>query len=257
SADEPAPMYDGCFDSFTDTDVDVGACQYGDTASSRSIVLFGDSHAMMWFPALDAIAEQRHDQLVALAKATCPPLDLEVFSPDLDEWYWQCDTWREGAVAEIEALHPAVIVLGFSREYGVSNDQVLVYGSAWMNGLAEMIRTLRSTGADVVVIGPVPYPPFDVPDCLAAHLYNPYVCSMPDKAPWYDAAGVAAEEKVVQAAGATYVDVQRWFCSAATCYTLIGNKVAYRDDNHISATYASWLAPALAAELELDTHDKL
>jgi peptidoglycan/LPS O-acetylase OafA/YrhL len=255
SADEPSPMWDGCFDGFTDTE--VNSCDYGDTASSRSIVLFGDSHAMMWFPAIDAIANQRHYQLVALAKATCPPLDLEVFSPDLDEWYWQCDTWREAAVARIEALHPAVVILGFSREYGVSNDQVLVYGTAWMNGLAEMIRTLRATGAKVVVMGPVPYPPFLVPDCLAAHLDNPWVCSMPDKAPWYVVQGVAAEEKVVEAAGGSYVDVQPWFCTTKTCLTLIGNIVAYRDDNHITATYASWLTPAVAAVLDLETDGEL
>ncbi len=252
SADEPAPFYDGCFDSFTDTE--VHACDYGDTSSARSVVLFGDSHALMWFPAVDAIAEERHVHLVALAKATCPPLALEVFSPDLDEWYSQCDDWRAAAIERIEELRPGVVILGFSREYGVGNDHVSVYGAAWMHGLAEMIATLRATGRAVVVIGPVPYPPFVVPDCLAQYLDDPTQCSMPDRAPWYDAAGVAAEEAVVRRAGGTYVDTQRWFCTASRCLTMIGGMVAYRDDNHISATYASYLTPALGAQLALDTH---
>jgi peptidoglycan/LPS O-acetylase OafA/YrhL len=255
SADEPPPFYDGCFDGFTDTT--VHACEYADTAARRSIVLFGDSHALMWFPAIDAIADQHHLELVALAKATCPPLDLEVFSPDLDEWYWQCNSWRKAALARIDALHPALVVLGFSREYGVGNDHVLVYGPTWMRGLAEMIHSLRATGARVVVIGPVPYPPFLVPDCLAQYLDDPTQCSMPDESPWYDSAGVAAEESVVRRAGASYIDVQHWFCTAQRCLTMIGGIVAYRDDNHVSATYARWLTPAFAAELAVVTGGSL
>ncbi len=247
SSDAPVPFFDGCFDSFATTA--VNGCDYGDVASSRSVVLFGDSHAMMWFPALEEIALSRHVHLVALAKATCPPLDLEVFSPDLGEWYWQCDDWRQAALQRIEALRPAVVVLGFSREYGLSNDHVEVYGTAWMNGLAEMVRRLRGLGADVVVIGPVPYPPFRVPDCLAQHPEDPTQCSMPDRAPWYDAAGVRAEESVVERAGGSYIDVQRLFCTPAHCLTMIGAIVAYRDDNHISATYAAYLAPVIAAAL--------
>jgi len=253
--DEAAPFWDGCFDNFTD--VTVHPCDYGDPGGKRSVVLFGDSHAFMWFPAVAAVASAHHDRLVALAKATCPPLELEVFSPDLDEWYSACDQWRGAVLARIAALHPQVVVLGFSREYGVGNDHVLVYGRAWLHGLQAMVRLLRRDGAEVVVIGPVPYPPWVVPDCLAGHLGDASYCRMNDRAPWYNGAGVRAEEAAVAAAGGSYIDVHPWFCAKGSCATLVGNMIVYRDDNHLSKTYATWLAPAMSAALAAATDGRL
>lgn len=249
--DEGPPFYDGCFDSFTATA--VHPCNYGETGSSRSIVLFGDSHALQWFPAFENIATSEDFHLVAAAKATCPPIDVAVFSPDLDKWYTQCTTWRNAVVTRIENLQPVVVVLGFSREYGVSNDHVLVDGPAWMNGLNEMISTLESTGARVVVLGDDPYPPRSVPDCLSAHLSAATRCLIPEAPPASNPIGIYAEAQAVTAAGAAYIDTRPWFCSAAWCDALVENMLVYRDDNHITSTYARWLTPVLQAQLALST----
>jgi hypothetical protein len=34
---------------------------------------------------------------------------------------------------------------------------------------------------------------------------------------------------------------------------IVGNLLVYHDDNHITATYASWLTPAVGARLEAVT----
>lgn len=249
--DEAPPFYDGCFDSFTATA--VHNCNYGQTGSSQSIVLFGDSHALQWFPAFQSIATTEGFHLVAAAKATCPPIDIPVFSPDLDEWYSQCTTWRNAVVTRIENLQPAVVVLGFSREYGVSNDHVLVDGPAWMAGLTEMINTLESTGAKVVVLGDDPYPPRSVPDCLSAHLSAATRCLVPEALPASNPIGIYAEAQAVTAAGAAYIDTRPWFCWAGLCDAMVENMLVYRDDNHITSTYANWLTPAVQAQLALAT----
>lgn len=251
AADEATPFADGCFDGFTTTAVNT--CRYGDTSSPRSIVLFGDSHALMWFPAFDNIATSEGWLLVAAAKATCPPVDLQIFSPDLEEPYVQCTQWRDAEVARIRALHPAVVVLGFSREYGVGNDHVLVDGAAWMEGLSTMIRTLRQSGAKVVVMGDVPYPSGLVPECLATHLTDATACLVPKAPPNYDVAGIAEERAVVTKAGGSYLDTEPWFCAAKDCAALVENMLVYRDDNHITASYATWLTPVIHAELTLAT----
>ena len=49
------------------------ACVYGDRGARTTVVLFGDSHAMQYFPALQRIAGRRHWRLVELTKAACPP----------------------------------------------------------------------------------------------------------------------------------------------------------------------------------------
>src|SRR5207248_2397710 len=92
--DKARPFVDGCFDDFTDAT--VRCCHYADKSSSRRLVLFGDSHAVQWFPAAEEVARRRSWDLAVLAKATCPPIDVRVFSPNLGRDYDECSSWRRG-----------------------------------------------------------------------------------------------------------------------------------------------------------------
>jgi peptidoglycan/LPS O-acetylase OafA/YrhL len=251
ASDEATPFVDGCFDGFTDNS--VNPCNYGDVTAppSKTVVLFGDSHALMWFPAFDNLANEFGWHLIPQAKATCPPINITVYSPSLGGWYTGCNQWRAAVVARIQALHPALVVLGFSREYGIPDDHVVVDGAAWMQGLSSMMTTLRATGAQVVLMGDVPYPQTGlVPDCLSAHLTDAVACTMPKQYPYYNPSGVGQEEAVAAAAGASYINTQPWFCYDLTCAVIVNNILVYRDDNHITATYASWLTPVIGADLE-------
>jgi hypothetical protein len=248
-ADVPVPLNDGCFDGFTDASVHT--CLYGNTTSSRTIVLFGDSHAVMWFPAIDNLAIQKHDALVVMAKATCPPIDITTFSPDLGRPYTECNEWRAAELRRMTALRPAIVILGFSREYGIADDHVVVDGPAWLSGLAEMITTVkRDTGARVVLMGDDPYPQQSVPDCLSQHLNDTPACAIPKHYPFYNPGGIPQEKAVAASTGAGYVDTDPWFCLASTCSVIVGNVLIYRDDNHITTTYANWLTPVIGAHLD-------
>lgn len=251
AGDVPAPE-DGCLDGFTDTS--VHPCVYGDTSSHRSIVLFGDSHAIQWFPAIDNLANQQHDALVVMTKATCPPISITVYSPDLGRTYTECNEWRTAELQRMTTLRPAVVILGFSREYGIADDHVIVDGSAWLSGLTDMITTIeQNSGARVVLMGDDPYPQQSVPDCLSQHLDDTPTCSIPKHYPFYNPSGIPQEKAVAAATGAGYVDTDPWFCISSTCTVIVGNMLVYRDDNHITATYANWLTPVIGAHLEVAT----
>jgi peptidoglycan/LPS O-acetylase OafA/YrhL len=252
SADIPVPEGDGCFNGFTDAT--VHPCLFGDSASSRTVVLFGDSHALQWFPAIDALANQQSDALVVMAKATCPPIDITVFSPELGRDYTECNEWRATELQRMAALRPAVVILGFSREYGIVDDHVVVDGQAWLSGLAEMITTVEhDTGARVVLMGDDPYPQQSVPDCLSQHLDDTPPCSIPRHYPFYNPSGIPQEKALAASTGAGYIDTDPWFCISTTCTVIVGNMLVYRDDNHISATYAHWLTPVIGAHMEVAT----
>ena len=78
----------------------------------------------------------------------------------------------------IRGERPALVVLGAARHYGdVYHFQV--YGRPWISGLARMVREVRATGAQVIVLGPTPKPRVDVPDCLSRHLRNAVACTTP------------------------------------------------------------------------------
>jgi peptidoglycan/LPS O-acetylase OafA/YrhL len=248
ASDLPAPEDNGCLNSYTDAA--VHPCVYGDTSSATNIVLFGDSHALQWFPAIDNLANQQNDAVVVMTKATCPPIDISVYNPTLGRNYTECDKWKSAELARLATLHPAVVILGFSREYGIADEHVVVDGQAWLSGLREMITNIEdSTGARVVLMGDDPYPQRDVPQCLSVNLSNTPACSIPKHYPYYNPGGIGQEQAVASSAGAGYVDTDPWFCISTTCSVIVGNLLVYRDDNHITASYASWLTPAVGAQL--------
>ena len=108
---------------------------------------------------------------------------------------------------------------------------------------------MRATGARVVVLGPTPKPKVDVPDCLSRHLRNAVACTTPPQVA-LDTGGVRAERQAVQRAGGSYLDVTPWLCTRSTCMVMVGNLLAYRDDNHLTTTYTTWVSPLLGYHLD-------
>ncbi|MEY8016624.1 SGNH hydrolase domain-containing protein [Mycobacterium servetii] len=53
-------------------------CATGDTASTTTVALLGDSHATMWAPAFQHIAMRRHWRLETLGKGACTPMGLPI-----------------------------------------------------------------------------------------------------------------------------------------------------------------------------------
>jgi peptidoglycan/LPS O-acetylase OafA/YrhL len=244
--DKAAPFVDGCHVSYTGTR--SPRCGYGDPDAKTTVVLFGDSHATQWFPALERIAVARHWRLVSLTKTTCPPVEISIVSPVLGRAYTECDRWRAASLARIRAEHPIAVVLGVARHYGDVYG-FTVYGGPWLAGLAATVRDVRAAGAAAVLLGPTPKPAGDVPDCLSEHLSDATACATP-RARAVNAAGMRAERAATVRAGGTYVDVSRWICAPTSCPAVVGRLLVYRDDNHLTTGYPAWLAPVLAAELD-------
>lgn len=246
AADKAAPFVDGCLSSWTDPE--PTGCYYADTASPDTVLLMGDSHAAQWFPAFDDIARSRQLRLQLLGKSACPPLRMPVFSPYLGREYTECEQWLTRAIADVRTVRPRVVVLGVARHYG-EDYHFTVYSSEWYAGLARTVAEVRAAGAPVLVFGPIPKPPQDVPDCLSAHLTDVQRCTMP-QGPVLNAAGIRAERSAVLAAGGQYFDLSELLCAAGGCPVVVGNDLVYRDDNHLTPEYARWLGPVLGAELD-------
>jgi hypothetical protein len=60
-----------------------------------------------------------------------------------------------------------------------------------------------------------------------------------------DAAFAAAEGAAVDAAGGTYVDLTPYICGESTCPVIVDDLLVYRDVNHLTTAFVSYLAPAL------------
>jgi len=59
--------------------------------------------------------------------------------------------------------------------------------------------------------------------------------------------GIAAEEAATTEGGGHYADLTELFCTTERCPAIVGNTLAYRDDNHVTIEYAQVLAPVIGA----------
>ena len=244
AADKPDVFYNGCVRAWLE--VGVPTCESGDTSSPTTVALVGDSHAAMWEPALEPVARAQNWRLSTMAKVTCPLQDLPIRSPYLGRDYTECVQWRGEVLQRLAADRPQLVLLGMSRRYG-SDFGFTSYSRPWLDALTALVSELReTTGARVLVLGPVPDPHSVVPVCVSGELGEANACA-PPRAEAINADGIAAEAAATRRGGGQYADMTDLFCATAICPVIIGSDLVFRDDNHVTTTYARRLQPVLGA----------
>ncbi|MGI8945857.1 MAG: acyltransferase family protein [Thermoleophilaceae bacterium] len=220
-------------------------CVYGNPRSDTTVVLFGNSHAMHWFPAIERIAKERDWRLVALTRAGCAIADVKFSS--------RCDSWREDTLRRIEEDEkPARVILGTSTAMSlgvvVDGDRLSRAGSVpfLRRGFERVLRRLRDTGARVTVLKSLPRPPRDVPSCVSRQPKRLERCAF---AKWRDPAGAYDSVSATTVDGTEVLDASPIVCPDGRCPAVMGNALVYRDDNHFTATFARTLSPWLETRL--------
>jgi peptidoglycan/LPS O-acetylase OafA/YrhL len=249
--DQPKTYGDGCH--LDQPSTTIPDCVYGDRASPTVVVLFGDSHAAEWFPALARLAADRDWRLVSLTKSACTPAQLTVWNADFKRAYGECDTWREAAVARIGAEHPDLVIVGSSHPYtsaGTGGPAPSDGGRALRAGLSQILQRLRPLAGAVALIGDTPKFDADPPDCLSQHLDDVLACAEP-RARTVDAAWLDVEAALAVEAGVTLVDPTAWACPTDPCPVVIGRYLVFRDQHHLATPFVTALRTKLADALPL------
>ena len=246
----PRMYADGCHLDLPETE--SPECVYGNPSSKTTVVLFGDSHAMQWFPALHELAKERDWRLVGLSKSACPPAEIRVYSTGLRREYRECAEWRGRTLERIiREENPSLIVTSMLNRYRAREDgEGLDRGAsneAVVEGYASTLRKLRSTGAPVAVIEDVPSPDKDVPECVSRSLDRLQDCAFSRRgALGQPRVNVRAAEEV---GGASLVDPTPVVCPGRTCPAVIGDALVYRNGAHLTRTYVRSLTPWLGEHL--------
>ena len=249
--DLPAPYVDGCHVSAEGTD--SVACTYGDPAATRTVVMFGDSHALSWFPAVDRLAREQGWRFVSLTKSACSSVDISQWNANLKRVYSECDAWREGALRRIEAERPALVLVTNSRSFSaVAPDGTLLEdaerAAAWRDGISRTLGRLEAAADQVVLIADTPRSIVDVPVCLSEHPDDTLACATPVERAM-SPAWLAEEEAAAARSGVGFVDPTRWVCPSGPCPAVIGNFMVFRDEHHLAPPFASALAGRLGDAL--------
>ncbi|GAA1954402.1 acyltransferase family protein [Agromyces allii] len=224
-------------------------CSFGQESSGpdatgatdvATVVLFGDSHAGRWFPAMQAAFAGQPVHLVTLTKSGCR--SIESASTWADSPNASCSAWRTAAMAWIVDESPDLTVLAdhLGRPVAGREDR---YEQQWSAATASTLARFPDP-TRVAVLAETPE--FDVspPICLARHPESADACDEP-RTRAVNASAVRAVRSAAEAAGARFVDFTDWFCNAERCPTVIGNHLVYGDEHHVTATFSASMGPVV------------
>ena len=228
--ERPGVYGDGCHVNYGETK--SGYCTYGDKESSKTIVLYGDSHAAQWFPTLDKMATERGIKLVSLTKSACPAVDAK--RPDQGAFKQvHCTKWRENSIKRIAEIQPLAVITSSFQYFTPSNNKI-TRAQWWNDGQRKLLKGLRGSTNNLIYISDTPRPLRDIPNCLASR--DSKVCDSTERS------------KVSVIRGFDVINPNPWLCSSY-CPAIVEGTVAYRDASHISVDMALKLLPKLEAAL--------
>lgn len=216
----------------------------GGPEPDHTVVMVGDSHIIQWAPAMAEVGRQENWQVQLMARRGCRlaapvgPLG-PASSTDM------CWSWRVNVLTALERIRPdAVVVVGSRTSTSASHDTVIpAEARAW--------RRLAAVGIPVVTIRDNPRFGFDVPACLESHP-DGVGCARPRTDVYSPVNPVETAEGVPPSA--VHLDLTRFLCGVRLCEGTAGNVLIYRDDNHLTATYAATLTRPLHNSLRAKAH---
>ncbi len=247
AARDVSPAYrDGCHSLPYDSA--IHPCVYGDAAGHVTIVAFGDSHAQQWVPALIAVAGTYAWRIVVLTKSSCPSVHVLLAEPVFPGADASCNTWRARAEAWLAANPPDLVLISNTRGYGLIDARGRPIPSrdrehTWAAGLATTLAAMPPRSR-VLVLGDAPRSSVDVPNCLRHHRTYVPACEEPRStalSPAHD----LAEQTTAQAAGAAFASLNPVICPGDPCPVIDGHVLMWRNESHLTATYARRLGPDL------------
>lgn len=209
---------------------DNGACS-GDPQSDVTVVLYGDSHAGQWAPALNRASAARHWHLVFVGKSGCPSVDVPTANK-------ACAAWRSASEAQLAADPPSLVVITNYSHYKYSN-------AVWRKGLARTLAAMPPESR-ILVLGDTPKFAHNVPGCLTVHPTDISACETSRSAA-ISASHDRTEQSAARAAGATFSSMNALVCPYDPCPVIVGDLLLWRDKHHLTSTYSLQLAPALGA----------
>jgi hypothetical protein len=220
------------------------ACVFGDVHGSKTMVLYGDSHALMWFPALDAIATAARWRLVALMNYGCPVANVSVWDVFTNRPLFGCAGFRTHTIRRIKALDPSLVIVS-EAFYSLDAQDKPITDAAWTKALASSLHALHGKRTRTTLIGQSYLLPTPLA-CLAAYPNAIQTCS---RKPATTFAGeLLADRAAAKATSTAYVSELPWLC-AATCTAVVGGYIVYQSSGHLSTTYVDYLRDVLKLAL--------
>ena len=189
-----------------------------------NVLVFGDSHAEQYLPAIQKTAENRNWNLAALLMGGCK------ISRDFDGHDDTCKKWVQAGLdwALNKAQPDAVIMVSTLTQPG-SPDQVLP-------GHPHVVSEFLTKGIKVIGMRDTPNYSQNIYEC-AVSVPNPQSCGVP----YGQVYSKTLNGLPVENPGFHFVDLSPQICPNDACSPLVGNLYVYMDHDHLTKYYSQSL----------------
>lgn len=248
-ADAPAIYRMGCDDWYHSDRLLV--CTFGPKKAGHTAVLLGDSIAGQWFPAVAKVFTKPDWRLLVLTKSSCPMVDEPFFYGRIGRDYTECLVWRRRALQYIADIKPDVALLSTVSTDDFTRQQ-------WIDGTIKVLNAISPSTGHIYLLRGTPHLPFDGPDCLAEHSGRPNwfslrrACRAASENPHANRVYQWLQRASDRFGNVTTVNMNALICPHGVCAAERRGVIVFRDSQHMTATFAASLAPALAQRLHLE-----
>lgn len=247
--DIPSVYSSGCHADFYMVDVNVDKCSSGSDSAPGTLILFGDSHAAQWYPALEQMTKQYGWRLISMTKSACVPVELPLFDSKIGREYSECTVWRNAALQTIQKLSPDLVVISFSDHYLFSDKD-------WFTGFDKVLKSLSKSSRYVVILRDTHKLNVDPPTWLARSKWRPDFLSRISSE--QNVTARKSSQKIFdiqqQVAGhydnVFIIDMMPEIFPNASCDLERDGLIVYRDSGHLSATFSTSMTQALTNHIE-------
>jgi peptidoglycan/LPS O-acetylase OafA/YrhL len=236
----------GCDDWYHSNTVNI--CGFGAKDAPHTAVVMGDSVGLQWFPAYAYAFEKPGWRLLVITKSSCPMVDAPFFYERIGRSYTECAAWRQAAVKDVASLSPDVLILGSAFTYPFTRQQ-------WIEGTQRVLHPLAAHAGQVYIMRSTPILRFDGPDCAAPRsrlfhmLSGAARCTSPAYTQHDDTVLGWMRTAISKTPNAHLIDMTEDVCPGGVCHAELDGRIVYRDNQHLTASFARSLGPALAAAM--------
>lgn len=230
----------------------VVPCALGNPTGERLAVLLGDSIGAQWSPAVSEVFPSPEWQILVLTKSACAIVDKTWHYNKAGGDYTVCTEWRNMVLDYIDMIAPDVLIIGSSATYNFT-------ATDWVDGTTRVLQRVAPSVGHVVLIAGTPHLSFDGPSCLE----DPWRFSFRlingdrecEEAMTETRSDVVANYLRQSASGFVNVGVVELgglVCPDGRCAAQTTDGVViFRDEKHITASFARSLVPLFKNRLEV------
>lgn len=229
--DEPFLLGRGC--NVADVEFLLAECSTGPAGATRTILVLGDSHAEMWTPMLSALADELDYRVVMYALGGCNVAGLE---PQISVSF--CREVQSNNLAVVDALAPDAVVISHFAD-NIDN----LTASEWSAGIDVILTELTDRDIPVGWIHDSPNLGLNPVECVATKDEDACTPRRSDVVARPDRLRIA-ETPVLERLGISAFNPIDLLCDENICPLRSDGLFRYRDEHHVAASYAEFLAPA-------------